>query len=113
MPNPTLLLIPSCCSSWHSHSWLCSWVTLLRFSSAFSASLRYPFLFLLFSFFLSSCSRTTHNPSALLFVIESNPANLDPRYSSDAQSQRIDRLLFDGLVERDAQMNLHPDLAES
>jgi peptide/nickel transport system substrate-binding protein len=46
-------------------------------------------------------------------VIESNPANLDPRYASDAQSQRIDKLLFDGLVERDAEMNLHGDLAES
>src|SRR5258708_18947416 len=33
---------------------------------------------------LSSCS---HSPtiSHLVFVIESNPANLDPRYSSDAQ----------------------------
>jgi len=49
----------------------------------------------------------------LVFVIEAKPANLDPRFSSDAQSQRIDRLLFDGLVERDAQMNLHGDLAES
>src|SRR5258708_3295508 len=26
-----------------------------------------------------------HDPSHLVFVIESNPANLDPRYSSDAQ----------------------------
>jgi peptide/nickel transport system substrate-binding protein len=77
-----------------------------------SASLRYLFVLLL-SPLLLSCSRPTHNPSALIFVIESNPANLDPRYSSDAQSQRIDRLLFDGLVERDAQMNLHGDLAES
>jgi peptide/nickel transport system substrate-binding protein len=48
-----------------------------------------------------------------VFVIESNPANLDPRYASDAQSQRIDKLIFDGLVERDAEMNLHGDLAKS
>ena len=54
-----------------------------------------------------------HQPGDVVFVIESNPANLDPRYATDGQSQRIDRLIFDGLVERDAEMNLHGDLAES
>jgi peptide/nickel transport system substrate-binding protein len=49
----------------------------------------------------------------VVFVIESNPANLDPRFATDGQSQRIDRLIFDGLVERDARMELHGDLAES
>jgi len=69
---------------------------------------------LLFSvFLLSSCSRPPADPSTLAFVIESNPANLDPRFGSDAQSQRLSALLFDGLVERDGEMNLHPDLAES
>ena len=69
---------------------------------------------LLFSVFvLSSCSRPPADPSTLVFVIESNPANLDPRFGSDAQSQRLSALLFDSLVERDAEMNLHPDLAES
>ena len=70
-------------------------------------------LALALSLFLASCSPSPRDPNRLLFLIESNPANLDPRFSSDAQSQRIDRLLFDGLVERDAQMNLRPDLAES
>ena len=69
---------------------------------------------LFFSFLLlSSCSRPPSDPSTLVFVIESNPANLDPRFGSDAQSQRLSALLFDGLVERDAEMNLHPDLAAS
>lgn len=64
--------------------------------------------------FLAACSRQREfDPSQIIFVIESNPVNLDPRYASDAQSQRIDKLLFDGLVERDAEMNLHGDLAES
>jgi peptide/nickel transport system substrate-binding protein len=49
----------------------------------------------------------------VVFVIESNPANLDPRFATDGQSQRIDRLIFDGLVERDSRMELHGDLAES
>ena len=52
-------------------------------------------------------------PGEVVFAIESNPQNLDPRYGTDGQSQRIDRLIFSGLVERDAEMNLHGDLAES
>ncbi len=72
------------------------------------------FASLLFSaLFLSSCSNRTPDPSTVVFVIESNPANLDPRFGSDAQSQRLSSLIFDGLVQRDAEMNLHPDLAES
>jgi peptide/nickel transport system substrate-binding protein len=62
----------------------------------------------------ASCSGSSqHDPSSVTFLIESNPANLDPRFGTDAQSQRIDGLLFNGLVERDAEMNLHGDLAES
>jgi peptide/nickel transport system substrate-binding protein len=49
----------------------------------------------------------------VVFLIESNPANLDPRYAVDGQSQRIGTLLFSGLVKRDDQMNVHGDLAES
>jgi peptide/nickel transport system substrate-binding protein len=69
---------------------------------------------LLIAFILASCSPYSHpNPSTLTFLIESNPANLDPRYATDAQSQRIDSLLFSSLLQRDDQMNLHGDLAES
>ena len=49
----------------------------------------------------------------VVFLIESNPANLDPRYAVDGQSQRIGALIFSGLVKRDDEMNLHGDLAES
>ncbi len=45
-------------------------------------------------------------------IIESSPINLDPRVGVDAQSQRIDELLFDPLVTRDAHFNLQPALAE-
>jgi len=66
------------------------------------------------SFCLTSCSHFSHNdPSSLIFLIESSPANLDPRFATDSQSQRIDGLLFSGLLERDNQMNLHGDIAES
>jgi len=46
-------------------------------------------------------------------IIESSPINLDPRVGIDAQSQRIDELLFDPLVQRDEHFNLQPGLAES
>ena len=49
----------------------------------------------------------------VVFLIESNPANLDPRFAVDGQSQRIGALIFSGLVKRDDEMNLHGDLAES
>jgi len=63
---------------------------------------------------LSGCSsRNQSDPSSLTFLIESNPTNLDPRFATDSQSQRIDGLLFSGLLERDNQMNFHGDLAES
>jgi len=66
------------------------------------------------SFCVSSCSHSAHSdPSSLTFLIESSPTNLDPRFATDSQSQRIDGLLFSGLLERDTQMNFHGDLAES
>jgi len=65
-------------------------------------------------FFLSGCSRPTKfDPSSLTFLIEANPVNLDPRFATDGQSQRLDGLIFSGLLARDAQMDLHGDLAES
>jgi peptide/nickel transport system substrate-binding protein len=48
----------------------------------------------------------------VVFLIESSPANLDPRFGTDGVSQRIDRLIFNGLVKRDQKMELHGDLAE-
>jgi peptide/nickel transport system substrate-binding protein len=63
---------------------------------------------------LASCSRSSRSdPSALTFLIESSPTNLNPRFATDTQSQRIDGLLFSGLLERDNQMNFHGDVAES
>lgn len=64
--------------------------------------------------FLAGCGsgRTAPEPGTLVFLIETMPANLDPRIGTDAQSQYLDSLIFSGLVQRDAQMNLQPDLAE-
>ena len=46
-------------------------------------------------------------------IIESSPTNLDPRVGTDAQSQRIYKLIFDALVQKDEHFNLRPMLAES
>jgi len=62
--------------------------------------------------FLSACA-SKPDPNMLVMIIESSPINLDPRVGIDAQSQRIDELLFDPLVTRDAHFNLQPALAES
>ena len=71
-------------------------------------------LYVIVSFSLSGCSRPPQSaPHSLVVLIESSPTNLDPRYATDAQSQRLDGLLFSSLVARDDQMVLHGELAES
>ncbi|MGA2430404.1 MAG: ABC transporter substrate-binding protein [Candidatus Acidiferrum sp.] len=71
-------------------------------------------LYAITSLFLTGCSsNATPDPSQLTFLLESNPTNLDPRYATDTQSQHLDSLLFNGLLERDPQMKLRGDLAES
>jgi peptide/nickel transport system substrate-binding protein len=61
---------------------------------------------------LAGCARKP-DPNTLVMIIESSPTNLDPRVGVDAQSERIDELLFDSLVRRDEHFNLTPWLAES
>ncbi|HLK32040.1 MAG TPA: ABC transporter substrate-binding protein [Terriglobales bacterium] len=63
-------------------------------------------------FFACSCSQSP-DPKTLVMIIESSPTNLDPRVGIDAQSERIDTLLFDSLVHRDEHFELRPWLAES
>jgi peptide/nickel transport system substrate-binding protein len=45
-------------------------------------------------------------------TIEFSPTNLDPRVGLDAQSERIDGLLFENLVARDEHLSVRPELAE-
>ncbi|MGA8043904.1 MAG: ABC transporter substrate-binding protein [Terracidiphilus sp.] len=61
---------------------------------------------------LAGCRSKPREPGTVVFLIDSSPASLDPRVGSDAQSQRIDALLFDGLVARDANFRFTPALAE-
>ena len=60
--------------------------------------------------FLLSCSHPSRSDE-LVMIIESSPANLDPRVGLDAQSENIDGLLFDNLLSRDEHLNVQPGLA--
>lgn len=62
---------------------------------------------------MMSCHRKSTDPTTVVFLIESSPTSLDPRIGTDAQSEHIDELLFDGLVVRDANFRVKPGLAES
>jgi peptide/nickel transport system substrate-binding protein len=60
---------------------------------------------------LSACSHAP-DPNTFVMIIESSPTNLDPRTGIDAQSERIDDLLFDDLLSRDQHFKVTPGLAE-
>ncbi len=49
----------------------------------------------------------------MTMLIESSPANLDPRIGTDGQSEHIDSLIFDALTRRDEHFNVQPWLAKS
>jgi ABC-type transport system substrate-binding protein len=88
-----------------------------RASAAFArASRRTPIITGLLAFvsllLLAGCTHKP-DPNTLVMIIESSPTNLDPRVGVDAQSERIDELLFDALVRRDEHFNLKPWLADS
>jgi peptide/nickel transport system substrate-binding protein len=69
------------------------------------------FVMLIATVFLAACS-STPDPATLVMVIESSPTNLDPRVGLDAQSERIDDLLFDDLFTRDEHLNVQAGLVE-
>jgi peptide/nickel transport system substrate-binding protein len=53
------------------------------------------------------------DPNTVVMLIESSPANLDPRIGTDAQAEHIDSLMFDALARRDEHFGLQPFLATS
>ncbi len=59
----------------------------------------------------TSCS-SRPDPKTLVMLVESSPTNLDPRVGLDGQSERIDSLIFDDLLERDEHLNVKPGLAD-
>jgi peptide/nickel transport system substrate-binding protein len=62
---------------------------------------------------LGGCARQKPAPDTAVVLIESSPLNLDPRIGTDAQSERIGELIFEGLLRRDDNFELKPRLAEN
>jgi len=62
---------------------------------------------------LTACRSAPRDPRTVVFLIDSSPASLDPRVGTDAQSEHIDELIFDGLVARDRNFHFTPALAAS
>jgi peptide/nickel transport system substrate-binding protein len=67
-------------------------------------------LLIIAGLFLSGCSRPEHD--SLRFGLSQAPVNLDPRFATDAVSSRINRLLYQSLVDFDANLRPQPSLAE-
>jgi peptide/nickel transport system substrate-binding protein len=62
---------------------------------------------------LCTCAQQQRDPKTAVMLIESSPLNLDPRVGTDAQSERIGELMFEGLVRRGDNFDVKPRLAES
>ena len=58
---------------------------------------------------ISACTQPPDD--SIRFGLASAPANLDPRYATDATSARINRLLYQRLVDFDAESRPVPALA--
>ena len=66
-----------------------------------------------FSSYSAGVAQANHHLAPSSSIIESSPSNLDPRQGTDAQSERVGALIFDGLVKKDEHYNLQPWLATS
>lgn len=62
------------------------------------------------SWLLVACQQSTQT-DAIHFAIAQAPINFDPRYATDAASERVNRLLYQRLVEFDASSKPVPSLA--
>jgi peptide/nickel transport system substrate-binding protein len=67
-------------------------------------------LLALTALWLPACTRPADD--TIRFGLATAPANLDPRYATDAASARINRLLYQRLVDFDAQLRPIPALAQ-
>jgi len=60
---------------------------------------------------LSACNNNESSSQAIRFGLAAAPVTLDPRFATDAISARINRLLYQALVDFDPQLRPVPDLA--
>jgi len=57
------------------------------------------------------CSDKTADSNSIRFALSSYPSNLDPRFATDASSERINQLLYSRLVKFDENLLPQPSLA--
>ncbi|MFZ0395170.1 MAG: hypothetical protein WBX09_07440 [Terracidiphilus sp.] len=57
-----------------------------------------PALLVTLAAMLAGCYGARRDPNTLVFLIETSPTSLDPRVGTEARSEHIQELLFDGLV---------------
>ena len=68
-------------------------------------------LLMMFLLLLTACGRTSSEAPEIRFAIAQAPLNLDPRYATDAASERVNRLIYQPLVDFDAVSKPAPVLA--
>ena len=71
------------------------------------------FIALVLAALLAACQKPTSAASEINFVIAQMPQNLDPRYATDAASERVNRLIYQPLIDFDATSRPAPILARS
>jgi peptide/nickel transport system substrate-binding protein len=73
-------------------------------------------IILLICAILAGCStekRQPHQPDTLIIAIDQTPVNLDPRIGIDKSSEDFHHLLFNGLLKKNENDRMVPDLAQS
>ena len=73
-------------------------------------------IILLLCAILAGCStakRQSHQPDTLIIAIDQTPVNLDPRIGIDKSSDDFHHLLFNGLLKKNENDRMVPDLAQS
>ena len=71
---------------------MCKITAMLRFFLTLALSLQ----------LLAACQKTPSQSAEIRFGIAQMPLNLDPRYATDAASERVNRLIYQPLVDFDA-----------
>lgn len=81
-----------------------------RFKNSVLGTFLTLFLALFSVLFLVACQKSAPH-SQINFAIAQAPLNLDPRYATDAASARVNRLIYQSLVDFDANAKPVPNLA--
>ena len=75
----------------------------------FKVQTRIRLVFIVLLLLCSACDKVDND--SIRFALSAAPVTLDPRYATDAMSQRINRLLYRQLVDFDEQYHAIPSLA--